>query len=179
MPRKPRELVAGGVYHVYTRGNDRRRIFADDVDRRAYLSLLEHVVVRHRWHLLAYCLMTNHVHLLVETPNPDLPRGMQWLQTAYARRFNRRHRRTGHLFQGRYGAVRVEDDAQLWMTAAYIVRNPVDAGRCADPADWPWSSHAATLSDRPPRWLATARLLDLLAASGGAGRDRYAELTRR
>ncbi|HEV2813148.1 MAG TPA: transposase [Solirubrobacteraceae bacterium] len=180
MPRKPRELVAGGVYHVYARGNNRQSIFLDDLDRRAYLRHIEHVVLKRAWLCLAYCLMPNHVHLLVETPQPDLAVGMHWLHGAYARRFNRRHRRVGHLFQGRYGAVRIEDDAQLWMTAAYIARNPVAAGHCREPEDWEWSSHAATANADAPPWLAANRLLEYLqGAAGGDPHERYGELTRR
>ena len=140
---------------MYARGNDRQRIFKDDVDRRAYVAMLGHVVTKRAWFCLAYCLMRNHIHLLVETPEPDLDAGMHWLQGSYAKGFNRRHRRSGHLFQGRYGAKRVEDDPQLWMTADYIARNPVDAGYCTTPEEWRWSSQGA---EQQPPWLASSRL---------------------
>src|SRR3712207_7313843 len=129
MPRKPREEEPGAIHHVYARGNNRRLIYEDDRDRALYLAMLAAVVRRHEWHLLAYCLMDNHVHLLVETPRPNLGSGMQRLHGDYALLFNRRHERRGHLFQGRYGAKRVRDDAQLVTVLRYIADNPVEADR--------------------------------------------------
>ncbi|HEX8208341.1 MAG TPA: transposase [Solirubrobacteraceae bacterium] len=174
MPRKPREEIAGGIHHVFARGNDRQRIFVDDADRAVYIGLLRTVIARLQWRCLTYCLMRNHVHLLIETPTPNLGVGMQRLQGIYARSFNRRHGRSGHLFQSRYGCVRVEDDAQLWMTVGYIVRNPVAAGLCAEPEEWRWSGHGA-IGGRSDQWLDTGRLLAYLAALGGDPHERYAE----
>jgi putative transposase len=175
MGRKPREDEAGAIHHVYARGNNRQAIFEDDFDRRAYLALVGEVVGRMEWRCLTYCLMPNHVHLLVETPAPNLATGMCRLQGQYARRFNRRHRRSGHLFQGRYGAVRVHDDAQLWMTIAYIARNPVASGLCRRADEWEWSSHAAIVAGKGrPAWLDVKRLLAFLrGVVGGSGRDAY------
>lgn len=167
--------MAGAVHHVYARGNDRQRIFADDADRRAYLCLLGQEVARRHWRCLTYCLMANHVHLLVETPAPNLSVGMCLLQGQYARRFNRRHGRTGHVFQGRYGAVRIEDDAQLWMTVGYIARNPVEAGLVARAGDWRWSSHQAVMGRAPSGWLDVPGLFGRLGALGGDPLSRYAE----
>jgi REP element-mobilizing transposase RayT len=168
------ELEAG-IYHVYARGNERRAIFADDRDRRDYLMRLASTAKRHRWHLMAYCLMPNHVHLLVETVEPNLGRGMHWLQGGYAQRFNARHGRVGHLFQGRYGAVEVTTDAQLWVAASYIVVNPVAAGLCARPEEWRWSSHAAALGGDAPRWLDVPRLMEFFSVLGGEPAKRYAD----
>jgi putative transposase len=173
MPRKPREEVPGGVFHVYARGNDRRVIFVDDADRRRYLELLGRVVARARWSCFAYCLMDNHAHLLLETPLANLGRGMQWFHGHYARGFNDRHGGVGHLFQGRYGAVRAKSDSQLQATAVYIACNPPEAGVCADPETWTWSSHAVALADRAPRWLAFERLLTYFGGDGGKPHDRY------
>jgi putative transposase len=167
MPRKPREDVAGAVQHVYARGNNRRRIFLDDFDRNRYLVLLEHVVGRKRWMCLAYCLMDNHVHLLLETPQANLAAGMQLLHGLYGESHNRRHGTSGHLFQGRFGAQRVTSDEQLWTTVRYIARNPVEGGACEQPQRWPWSSHAAILGGGPPAWLAVDRLLSYFASFGG------------
>ena len=164
--------MPGGIFHVYARGNDRREIFVDDRDRRGYLDLLARVVERHGWLCLMYCLMANHVHLLVQTPKPNLGRGMQMLHGDYARAFNVRHRRVGHLFQGRYGATRVEDDAQLWMTVAYVALNPVEARLCKRPEEWVWSSHAAVDEGRQEAWLASERL-DLLLGGVVGGDDGY------
>ena len=141
MARKPREEVEGGIYHVYARGNNRERVFLDDQDRRTYLFLLCRVIEQQEWHCLSYCLMDNHVHLLIETPKPNLARGMQRLHSAYAQVFNERHGRVGHVFQGRYGAVRIETDDQLWTTVAYIAANPVRSGLCEGAEQWRWSSH--------------------------------------
>jgi putative transposase len=141
VPRKPRQEVEGAVYHVYARGNGKQWIFLDDQDRQTYLFLLRQEIKRRKWRCLAYCLMNNHVHLLIETPEANLGRGIQRLHGAYAQIFNERHGRVGHLFQGRYGAVRIESDEQLVTTLAYIAANPVRSGLCADPADWPWSSY--------------------------------------
>jgi putative transposase len=175
MARKPRSDVAG-VHHVYARGNDRRRIFDDDADRHSYLRTLSRVVQRHRWHCLAYCLMENHIHLLLETQEGNLGRGMQRLHGRYAGAYNDRHRRSGHVFQGRFGSVLVETDEQLWHTVGYIVRNPVEAGQCARPEQWPWSSHRATLAGPWPDWLDVPRLLSYFATAGGQPIRKYEEL---
>jgi REP element-mobilizing transposase RayT len=132
-------------------------------------------VEKRRWRCLAFCLMENHVHLLVETPSANLAVGMQWLHGLYARTFNERHGLVGHLFQGRYGAVRIKDDVQLWTILRYIGVNPVQAGLCAQPAEWRWGSYAAVHGRTPP-WLDLRRVLALLGAAGGDPRSRYIEL---
>ena len=131
---------------------------------------------RFGWHCLSYCLMGNHVHLIIETPEPNLGAGMQWLHGRYAATFNARHGFSGHVFQGRYKSKRVATDAQLLVTAAYVALNPVEAGLCADPAHWPWSAHAATIEQSTPPWLAAPRLTGYFAGWGGDGLERYAEL---
>lgn len=158
---------------MYARGNDRRRIFLDDVDRLSYLRILGKTIVRTRWRCLGYCLMDNHVHLLVETPEPNLAGGMQRLHGSYAQLFNERHGRSGHLFQGRYGAVRMEDDAQLWTTIRYIVHNPLEAGLVTAPDAWSWSSHAALVAGDAPDWLDVERLLGYFGGIGGQPLARY------
>jgi REP element-mobilizing transposase RayT len=176
MARRLREEEAGGVFHVYARGNRKADIFEDDVDRRTYLARLALVVARQRWNCLAYCLMPNHIHLLVETVDPNLAAGMHLLHSLYARMFNARHGTTGHLFQGRYGAVPVTDDAQLWTTVGYIATNPVAAGLASTPEGWVWSSHRAMVGGERPSWLAVDRLLGLLEGYGGEPPRRYREL---
>jgi putative transposase len=176
VPRKLRGEVEPGLYHVYARGNDKRLIYRDDRDRRTYLRLLRGTVKHFRWRSLAYCLMDNHVHLLLETREPNLATGMKRLHGLYAQEFNSRHGRSGHLFQGRYGSERITTDEQLWTTAVYIAMNPVEAGLCARPTDWPWSSHEMVLSGTAPDWIDTPRLLEYFAAAGGDGRRRYAEM---
>jgi putative transposase len=171
--RQPREEVEGGIYHVFARGNGRGRIFLDDVDRHRYLRLLGETVIRQHWYALAYCLMDNHVHLLLETPQANLAQGMQRLHGRYAQRFNHRHDHVGHVFQGRYGCVRVTSDAQMWTVTAYIAANPVGAGRARRPDEWRWSSYRATLAGSGPVWLSAARLLDHFGARGGEPVLRY------
>ena len=166
-----------GIHHVYARGNDRRAVFRDDVDRMSYVLLLGHTVQRMRWRCLSYCLMDNHVHLLVELADATLPAGVQRLHGLYARMFNDRYARAGHVFQGRYGSTVVTSDEQLWWTVAYIVRNPVEAGLCRSPEDWRWSSHAAVLQGTAPPWLDAARLLQSFEAVGGDPLRRYVELS--
>jgi putative transposase len=176
MPRKPREEVAGGIHHVFARGNNREAVFRDGWDRRLYLKLLAAVIARQRWRCLAYCLMGNHMHLLLETPEPNLGAGMQRLHGDYARRFNDRHGRDGHVFRGRFRATRVTSDGQLSWLVGYIACNPVKAGLVTDPAAWPWSSHAAVTAGRPPRWLDQGRLAELIGAQGGDAARRYRAL---
>jgi putative transposase len=175
VPRPLREEVSGGIYHVFARGNDRCRIFRSDDDRRIYLALLARTVRCRRWYCLAYCLMANHVHLLVETTQPNLATGMQWLHGGYAQTFNARYERSGHLFQGRYGAVRIESDHQLWSATRYVVHNPVEAGLSGRPEDYPWSSHREMLSDRPSTHVDRARLLEYFGDAGRDARRRYAQ----
>lgn len=176
MARKPRIEFAGAVHHVWARGNDRRIIFRDDRDRRTYLWLLGSVIRWKRWRCLAYCLMDNHVHLLLETPQPNLGSGVQSIHGRYGRIFNDRHGCSGHVFQGRFGSKLVTSDEQLWNDAAYVVRNPVRAGLCAHPRDWRWSSYAATIGPERPPWLDANRLLQRLAPAGGDPVARYQEL---
>jgi REP element-mobilizing transposase RayT len=178
MGRPLRIQQAGDVFHVYARGNRKADIFLDDVDRHTYVGGLGRVVGRHAWRCLAYCLMPNHVHLLVELTDGNLAAGMHGLHGPYARVFNARHGQSGHLFQGRYGAVRVTDDAQLATTLGYIAVNPVTARLVDRPEAWRWGSHRALHGDETaPPWLAAARLRELLAGTfGGDGGARYREL---
>jgi putative transposase len=175
MARKPRDEYPGAVHHVFARGNRKQKIFLCDTDRLLYLDLLAQVVRRTRWRCLAYCLMANHVHVLLETPDPNLGAGMQRLHGMYAQMFNRTHRHSGHLFQGRFGAVAMKSDEQLLHTARYVVRNPVEAGLCGEPGHWEWSSYAATLGGPCPRWLDVPRLLEYFGVSGGDPLRRYAD----
>ena len=176
MARPPRLEVPGGIFHITARGVARSNIFRGRADRLLYLALLRRAVQRFGWLCLAYCLMGNHVHLLLETPVPNLGRGMQNLHGRYGQRFNQRHGRKGHLFESRYHSVHVENDAQLWMTLRYIALNPVEAELTTRADSYEWSSYAAVLSGRPPAFLATDALLDYLAATGGNPLEQYQEL---
>jgi REP element-mobilizing transposase RayT len=142
------------------RGNDRRPIFVDDVDRYGFLVLLARTVVRHGWLCHAYCLMLNHFHLVLETPEPNLAAGMRELNGRYAQRFNVIRGRSGHVFGERYKAILVHRETHLLELARYVVLNPVRAGVCGDPSAWPWSSYAATAGRAPcPSFLTTSWLL--------------------
>lgn len=156
MTRPLRIEFPQAVYHVMSRGNAHQEIFVDDVDRNGFLQLLGEVVERCNWLCHAYCLMTNHYHLLIETPHANLSSGMHRLNGVYTQRFNRRHNRVGHLFQGRYKAILVEKESYLLEVARYIVLNPVRTQLVAHPRDWKWSSYRATAGEEEiPKFLTT------------------------
>jgi putative transposase len=178
MARAPRVEIEGGIHHVTARGVGRQAVFDDDFDRRRYLRLLAAVVRHKSWQCLSYCLMGNHVHLLVETPKPTLSTGVQRLHGEYAQAFNRRHKRVGHLFEGRFHWEVVQDQPHFWNVLRYIAQNPVEAGLCRSPEAWEWSSHAAILAGAAPPFLDQTRLYSLIGADGGDPRSRYAELVK-
>ena len=145
---------------MYARGNRREPIFLSDADRERYLAIWGAVARDYEWRCLAYCLMDNHVHHLVETPIPNLSEGVQLAHSLYATYFNDAYEKVGHAFQGRFGATRARTPGALWYFASYVVLNPVRAGLCELPEEYRWSSHAATIEKRAaPGWLDTARLL--------------------
>ncbi len=150
MARPLRIEYEGAVYHVTSRGNAGTEIFLDDADRVRFLEVLGTVVERFGWICHAYCLMTNHYHLLIETPQPNLSRGMQHLNGVYTQWFNRRHSSAGHLVQGRFKSIVVEKESYLLELARYIVLNPVRAGLVRRARDWRWSSYRATAGQAPP-----------------------------
>jgi REP element-mobilizing transposase RayT len=144
MARPLRIEFAGGLYHVTARGNAREDIFADDDDRIRFLQLLHTASNRYDWYCHAYCLMSNHYHLLIETGTPSLSKGMKYINGSYTQGFNRTHKRVGHVFQGRYKAILVEKDSYLLELSRYIVLNPVRARMVRSAKDWKWSSYRAT-----------------------------------
>ena len=179
MTRPLRIEFPGALYHLTTRGNARADIFVDDIDRDGFLAVLSGVVARWGWLCHVYCLMGNHYHLVVTTPEANLSRGMRQLNGVYTQRFNRRHDRVGHLFQGRYGAVLVERDAHLLELARYVVLNPVRAGMVRRAGDWPWSSHRAMTGDaRAPDWFHGGWLLRQFGARPAEARRGYADFVR-
>lgn len=158
--RAPRQFIAGGIYHVFARGSNRQAIFTFDSDRIDFLGCLDRVVARAELRCLAYCLMTNHYHLVLETADGELSRALKALNGTYALRFNRRYDRDAHLFKNRFGAVQQETDSQLIWTLRYTVMNPVRQGLCGSPEEWRWSSYRASAGlDRAPRFLDIGRLL--------------------
>jgi putative transposase len=156
-----------------SRGNRQEPIYLDDRDRQVFLRLLETVVERFEWICLSYCLLDNHFHLLIETPQPNLVRGMQRLKGRYGRWFNNRYGLLGHVFQGRYGSKLVVGEAYRLQVARYIALNPVVAGLVRAPEEAIWSSYPATIGQvRAPSFLSAERLLEPFG-SGWVARARF------
>lgn len=165
MPRKPRIEYAGAVYHVLNRGDRRELIVRDDVDRERFVETLADCCLKTDWQVHAYCLMPNHFHLVLETPNPNLVAGMKWFLGTYTARFNRRHRLCGHLFSGRYKALVVDASSPGYLRTVcdYVHLNPARAKLLTPDQplrDYPWSSFPSYLqrSARRPAWLRVDRL---------------------
>jgi putative transposase len=174
MGRAPRVQVAGGFFHVTALGNRRQPIFLDVIDREKFLLILGDVVFRWPWVCHAYCLMTTHYHLVVETPEQTLSRGMHGLNRRYAQWFNERHDLEGHVFQAPFGSVLIHDDEHFKTVARYVALNPVPAGVCERPEDWEWSSYAATIGLAPiPFFLTVDGLLGLFSDDPGHARRAY------
>jgi putative transposase len=144
MARPLRIEYAEAVYHVTSRGNARKSIFRDDKDRGMLINILEEVNDRYHWLCHAYCLMSNHYHLVIETPDGNLSKGMRHLNGVYTMRFNRHHGSVGHVFQGRYKAILVQKESHLLEVCRYVVLNPVRAEVVEVPERWRWSSYRAT-----------------------------------
>ena len=176
MARPLRIQFAGAFYHVFARGNNKQPIFLVDVDRLKFLSGLMQVSERLDWWIWSYCLMDNHYHLLLETREPTLSRGMRDLNGAYSQYFNRRHQRVGHVFQGRFQALLVDNDAYLKEIARYIVLNPVRAGLCTTAGQWRWSSYQNIVgASSSLARLAAEPLIRQFASTTQEGLLRYVE----
>lgn len=174
MARPLRLEFPEAVYHVTSRGNARQNIFADDADRHRFLSILAKTIHRYNWICHAYCLMDNHYHLLLETPDPNLSAGMRQLNGIYTQAFNRQHARVGHIFQGRYKAILVEKDTHLLELCRYIVLNPVAAGIVVQPEAWPWSSYRGTINaEGAADFLTTAWVLGQFSRNRAQARVQY------
>lgn len=174
MVRPLRIEFPGAVYHVTSRGNARMRVFEDDADRVEFLSVLEQVIERFNWLLHAYCLMDNHYHLMIETPDPNLSAGMRQLNGLYTQRFNRRHRRVGHVFQGRFKAILVQRDSYLLELCRYVVLNPVRARMVRSAQHYQWSSYRATAGSAPvPGYLTCGWILGQFGSHRTGARKRY------
>lgn len=179
MTRPLRLEFPGALYHLTARGDRQEDIFSDDLDRRTFLDLLAKEVRQQGWRCYAYCLMSNHYHLLIETPTGNLVAGMRRLNGVYTQAFNRRHQRVGHVMQGRYKSILVEKDTYLLELARYIVLNPVRAKMVGDPANWQWSSYRATLGKVPcPDWLDVRWLLEQFGDAPEVARDAYRRFVR-
>lgn len=179
MARPLRIELAGGLYHVTSRGDRRESIFFDDADRRAWLRVLEQVCERFNWVCHAWCQMSNHYHLVLETVEGNLSQGMRQLNGVYTQHVNRRYERVGHVFQGRYKAILIEREGYLLELSRYVVLNPVRAGMVADAAQWPWSSYAAMTGQTPsPSWLQTDWLLGQFGVDRAMAVARYRDFVR-
>jgi putative transposase len=154
MGRAWRVEYAGGLYHVLSRGNERRDIFYDDRDRRTFMDVMGEMADHYGVDIFAYVLMSNHYHILLRTNHANLSKSMQWLALTYTRRFNNRHLRSGHLFQGRFKSIIVQNDSYLMQLSCYIHRNPLRAGITDRLAHYPWSSYRAyAYGGKTAEWL--------------------------
>jgi len=176
MARPLRIEFPGALYHVTSRGDRKEDIYDDDKDRYLFLSILENVIKKFNWQCYAYCMMTNHYHLIIETPDGNLSDGMRQLNGVVTQASNRRHKRTGHLFQGRYKAILVEKDAYLLELSRYVVLNPVRAGMVENASDWAWSSYRATAGKYTmPDWLSANYLLSQFSSLRKKSLKRYTQ----
>jgi REP-associated tyrosine transposase len=170
----------GAVYHVTSRGNEKKVIFKNDQDRRMLLTLLHRINMRYHWVCHAYCLMDNHYHLVIETPEGNLSLGMRQLNGVYTQWFNQRHDRVGHLFQGRYKAILIQKETHLVEVCRYVVLNPVRADTRKRPEDWPWSSFRATVGlEQQHPCLAIKWVLDQFSSHRGEAEQEYGRFVQR
>lgn len=154
MARPWRIEFEGALYHVLSRGNEHQDIFRDNEDRVSFLNCLGEMSARFETDIFAYVLMGNHYHILLRTNQANLSRAMQWMGATYTRRFNNRHFRSGHLFQGRFKSIIVQNDAYLMQLSCYIHRNPLRAGIVKRLVDYTWSSYPAYAYGKGhPKWL--------------------------
>lgn len=164
MGRAWRIEYEGALYHVMSRGNEGKDIFFDDDDRHMFLDVVEQGAERFEIEVFAYVLMGNHYHLLIRTNRANLSKAMQWLGVTYTRRLNDKHLRNGHLFQGRFKSIIVQNDAYLMQLSCYIHRNPLRAGIVKRLASYRWSSYRAyAYGKHPPRWLSTEFILSQIS----------------
>ncbi len=154
MPRTARASVGGVCYHVINRGNGRARVFYKDRDFQAFVDLFEPACERLPMRILAWCLMPNHFHLVLwPRGDGDLSRWMQWLMTAHVRRYHKNHRTSGHVWQGRFKAFPIQQDAHLLTVLRYVERNPLRAGLVRQAENWRWSSLPSWIEHERPAWL--------------------------
>jgi REP element-mobilizing transposase RayT len=178
MGRRTRLLVPGGIYHVGCRAVRQLELVVTDRDRALILALLRQTLARFRWRCHAFCVLTSHLHLLIETEEANLSAGMHWFNSAYARTFNRRHGYSGHVFDRRFWSVFVDGEVQFATTARYIDLNPVRAGACSDPADYQWSSFRFTIGMARSSIVTTSTLLSLFGRDPSRAAIEYARFVR-
>jgi len=159
MARKLRVWYPGAMYHITSRGNRRAALFYDDFDKKSYLEILEEARVYYPFHLHSYCLMTNHIHLQLETIDHHPQYIMKMLNSRYALYFNKRHRLVGHVFQGRYGAELIETVDYQLEVSRYIHMNPIEAEMVTKPEEYPWSSYRAYILEKKNPYITTEKIL--------------------
>ena len=174
MARKPRILFPGAVYHVILRGNAGQPIFFEDRDRYRLYLIIQYVVEKFDCRIHAFCCMTNHLHLILQTGDVSLSRIMQNLSLRYTKWINYTQSRTGHVFQGRYKALLLDADTYLLELVRYIHLNPVRAGMSASPDDYQWSGHRAYLGKEVLPWLTTDWILSMFSPDTQNARNGYA-----
>lgn len=180
MARPWRIEYEGAFYHLLSRGNEKRDIFIDDDDRHMFLDTLGEMADRFEMDIFAFVLMDNHYHLLARTNRANLTKAMHWLGVTYTTRFNYRHNRSGHLFQGRYKSILVQNDAYMMQLSCYIHRNPLRGGIVKRLADYPWSSYRAYAYGRKvAAWLSTELILAQFAGEGKERHRLYREKVQR
>ena len=179
MSRPLRLEFSGALYHVTSRGDRREDIYHDDVDRALWLDTLAQCCERFNWAIHAWCQMSNHYHLVIETAEGNLSAGMRQLNGVYTQAHNRRHQRVGHVFQGRYKAILVDRDSYLLELLRYVVLNPVRARMVARAQDWAWSSYPAMIGAKPvPAWLNSDWGLSQFGTQRSRQRARYEEFVQ-
>ena len=179
MARPLRIEYDGALYHVTSRGNEKKPIFRDEEGRKVFLTVLKYVNDRYNWLCHAYCLMNNHYHIVIETPDGNLSKGMRQLNGVYTQIFNRRHHRVGHIFQGRYKAIVIQKESHLIEVCRYVVLNPVRAKTVKSPEEWRWSSYRATAGfEKPHSCLTIKWVLGQFGSKIGQARQRYREFVK-
>lgn len=179
MARPLRIEYDGALYHVTSRGNDRKRIFKDDSDRELFLNTLAQVNERFHWICHAYCLMNNHYHLVVETPDGNLSKGMRQLNGVYTQTFNKRHGRLGHVFQGRFKAILVQKESHFVEVCRYVALNPVRAKTISHPRRWKWSSYRAMAGMAPAHGcLTVGEILSHFAQRKAIAHEKYRDFVQ-
>jgi REP element-mobilizing transposase RayT len=174
MARPLRIEFPDALFHITSRGNERRPIFRTIRDRQTFLLFLGMAAERFRWSVTAWVLMTNHFHLVVQIAEPNLSKGMQWLNSAYANWHNRVHERSGHLFQGRFKALLIDKETYFADVLRYVVLNPVRAKMCGRPEEYRWSSYRATAGlEAAPEWLDVAAVHNLFGPEGEPAQAAY------
>ncbi len=179
MPRKPREFVAGGIYHVFNRGNNRRTLFEERLDFECFLGLLKSGQERGKVFIFHYCLMTNHYHLLIRSEETgSLPRFMHWVQLGYARYYKNKHKSTGHVFEERYRSPRIPEESYYLQCGRYIERNPLKAKIVKNAEDYPYSSAGYYIAGRNDLLLTENLYYHGMGKSAKERQEQYAKFIK-